>query len=112
MKIAIFGVGAVAGFVAGRLARSGHAPTLVARGERLVAYRQNGLKLIDLDYESQHDLAVTDDTVSLGPQDIVLIGAKAHAVPGAIDQITPLLGPDTVVLVLPWNSERWPKTPP
>ena len=65
MKIAIFGVGAVAGFVAGRLARSGHAPTLVARGERLAAYRQNGLKLIDLDYESQHDLVATDDTVSV-----------------------------------------------
>ena len=35
MKITIFGVGAVAGFVAGRLARSGHEPVLIARGERL-----------------------------------------------------------------------------
>jgi 2-dehydropantoate 2-reductase len=98
MKIAIFGVGAVAGFVAGRLARSGHAPTLVARGERLAAFRQNGLKLIDLDYESHHDFTATDNTVSLGPQDIVLIGAKAHSIPLAIDQITPLLGPDTIVV--------------
>lgn len=98
MKIAIFGVGAVAGFVAGRLARAGQAPVLIARGERLAAYQQNGLRLIDLDYESHHDLAATDDTVSLGPQDIVLIGAKAHAIPGAIDQITPLLGPDTVIV--------------
>jgi 2-dehydropantoate 2-reductase len=98
MKIAIFGVGAVAGFVAGRLARAGQSPVLVARGERLAAYRQNGLKLIDLDYESHHDLVATDDTVSLGQQDIVLIGAKAHAIPGAIDQVIPLLGPDTVVV--------------
>ena len=98
MKITIFGVGAVAGFVAGRLARSGHNPTLVARGERLAAYRKAGLTLIDLDRESHHDLSVTDDTESLGVQDIVLIGAKAHAIPGAVEQIIPLIGPETTVV--------------
>ena len=49
MNITIFGVGAVAGFVAGRLARGEYEPTLIARGERLTAYRENGLTLIDLD---------------------------------------------------------------
>lgn len=98
MKIAIFGVGAVAGFVAARLARAGHSPTLIARGERLAAYRKNGLKLIDLDRDSHHDLPVTNDTSTLGPQDIVLIGAKAHAIPSAVDQISPMVGPDTTVV--------------
>ena len=93
MKIAIFGVGAVAGFVAGRLARIEHAPVLIARGERLDAYRENGLTLIDLDRETQHQLPATNDTGSLGEQDLVLIGAKAHAIPGAVDQISPLLAP-------------------
>ncbi|MEC8201138.1 MAG: 2-dehydropantoate 2-reductase N-terminal domain-containing protein, partial [Pseudomonadota bacterium] len=74
MKITIFGVGAVAGFVAGRLARIGHAPVLIARGDRLDAYRENGLTLIDLDRETQHQLPATDDTGSLGEQDLVLIG--------------------------------------
>ena len=87
MKITIFGVGAVAGFVAGRLARIGHAPVLIARGDRLDAYRENGLTLIDLDRETQHQLPATEDTGSLGEQDLVLIGAKAHAIPGAVDQI-------------------------
>ena len=98
MKITIFGVGAVAGFVAGRLARSGHEPVLIARGERLAAYRENGLTLIDLDRETQHQLPATDDTGSLGEQDLVLIGAKAHAIPGAVDQISPLLGSGTTVV--------------
>jgi len=98
MKITIFGVGAVAGFVAGRLARSGHEPVLIARGERLAAYRENGLSLIDLDRETQHQLPATEDTGSLGEQDLVLIGAKAHAIPGAVDQISPLLGSETTVV--------------
>ena len=98
MKITIFGVGAVAGFVAGRLARSGHEPVLIARGERLAAYRENGLSLIDLDRETQHQLPATEDTGSLGEQDLVLIGAKAHAIPGAVDQISPLLGSKTTVV--------------
>ena len=98
MKITIFGVGAVAGFVAGRLARIGHAPVLIARGDRLDAYRENGLTLIDLDRETQHQLPATDDTGSLGEQDLVLIGAKAHAIPSAVDQISPLLGSETTVV--------------
>lgn len=100
MKITIFGVGAVGGFVAGRLARAGQAPTLVARGERLVAYRERGLTLRDLDRETTHRLPVTDDTEALGPQDVVLIGAKAHAIPGAVARIAPLVGPSTTVVPL------------
>ena len=83
MKITIFGVGAVAGLVAGRLARAGHTPTLIARGERLKAYCDNGFTLVDLEQTTQHDLPVTDDTNAAGPQDIVFVGAKAHAIPGA-----------------------------
>ena len=98
MKIAIFGVGAVAGFVAGRLARAGYNPTLIARGERLAAYRRDGLTLIDHDRETRHELTATDDTAALGPQDLVLIGAKAHSIPAAIAQIAPLIGSDTVVV--------------
>ena len=69
-----------------------------ARGKRLDAYRENGLTLIDLDRETQHQLPATDDTGSLGEQDLVLIGAKAHAIPGAVDQISPLLGAETTVV--------------
>ncbi len=98
MKITIFGVGAVAGFVAGRLARVGHEPVLIARGERLAAYRKNGLTLIDFDSETQHRLTATDDTASLGVQDLVLIGAKAHAIPDAVNQISPLLGLETAIV--------------
>ena len=98
MKVTIFGVGAVGGFVAGRLARSGYTPTLIARGDRRKAYLDNGLTLVDLDRTTQHDLPVTDDTSSVGPQDLVLVSAKAHAIPGAVDQIKPLIGEATTVV--------------
>ena len=107
MNIAIFGVGAVAGFVAGRLARGGYEPTLIARGERLAAYRKNGLTLIDLDRETRHRLVATDDTTALGVQDLVLIGAKAHSIPAAVDQIRPLIGPRTTVVPMVNGIPFW-----
>ena len=57
MKITILpGVGAVAGFVAGRLARIGHAPVLIARGDRLDAYRE---KRSHIDRPRSRDAAST-----------------------------------------------------
>ncbi len=118
MKIAIFGVGAVGGFIGGRLARAGYDPTLIARGERLKAYRDNGLTLVDLDKATQHDLQATNDTSSVGSQDLVLVGAKAHTIPGAVAQIKPLIGDATIVVPMIngipfWYfhgfSDHWPK---
>ncbi len=97
-KICIFGVGAVSGLVAGRLAAAGHEPTLVSRGERLEALRTDGLTVRDRNGTATHHLPVTNDTTGLGPQDLVLLGTKAHAIGGAIDQIVPLVGPKTVIV--------------
>ncbi len=107
MKICIFGAGAVAGLAAARMARIGTENlSVVARGDHLATIRKNGLTVRDRDGEWTVPIDATDDTASLGPQDIVIMGLKAHTVSAALDQIAPLIGPDTAVVHtvngIPW----------
>ncbi len=103
----MFGAGAIGGFLAARLARSGAAEVaVVARGPHLEAMRERGLRLIDSDGASTARVGAGEDPSEFGPQDYVFITLKAHSVPGAVDRIRPLLGPGTCVVWavngLPW----------
>lgn len=104
--ITVCGAGAIGGWLAARLAASGHAPALVARGRTLAALRENGLQLREAGSLRAFHLPVTDQPADLGPQDLVIVAVKAVAMADAARQIAPLLGPDTVVLTamngVPW----------
>lgn len=107
MKICIFGAGAVAGLAGARMARAGvEGLSIVARGAHLQAIRANGLTVRDREGTWTVDIPATDDTATLGVQDVVLLGLKAHTVSAALDQIRPLLGAETVVVPtingIPW----------
>lgn len=107
MKIAIFGAGAIGCFVAGMLARDGHDPLLIARGETLKAVNKKGLTVtLDGDGSFTVPVRATDDAVSAGPQDMVILATKAQQIAGALDGLAPLLGPETAVAPLingiPW----------
>lgn len=106
MRIAVYGAGAVGGVLAAKLAGAGHAVSLVARGERLAAIREGGLRLRLDGRETVHRLPASDDPAELGPQDCVLLALKAHALAEALDGIRALMGPETLLLSaqngLPW----------
>ena len=109
MKICIIGAGAIGGVIACRLAASGHAVSVVARGAHLDAIVARGLTMVDhLDGRatSTAHVAASADPADHGPQDVVVIGLKAHAIPAMLDRIAPLLRPDTIVVPaingLPW----------
>jgi len=107
MKICIFGAGAVAGLAAARMARTGtESLSVVARGDHLAAIRDNGLTVRDSDGEWTVPVDATDDTAALGVQDVVVMGLKAHTVGAALDQLAPLIGPDTAIVHtvngIPW----------
>ena len=106
MKICIYGAGAIGGFMGADLAAAGEDVSLIARGPHLEAMQQNGLTLIrDGQSRITHPTA-TSDPAELGPQDYVIITLKAHSVPGVVDHMQPLLGPDTAVVTavngVPW----------
>jgi 2-dehydropantoate 2-reductase len=108
VKIAIFGAGAIGGYLGAKLTQRGDADiTLIARGPHLAAMQQNGLRLVEEDSSEivTHPRLVAE-THEAGPQDYVVLAVKAHSVAPALDAITPLLGPDTAVVTaqngVPW----------
>jgi 2-dehydropantoate 2-reductase len=106
MKIAIYGAGAIGGYLGALLADAGAEVTLIARGPHLAALRDKGLALEINGETSVRQIAATDDPAEAGPQDHVIVALKAHSVPAVVDAMQPLLGPDTAVVTavngVPW----------
>ena len=106
MKIAVVGLGAIGGLLAGRLARAGHTVSALARGETLARVRANGLQLDSAGASESVPLTVSDDAASLGVHELVVIAVKAPALAAAAPAMAPLIGPGTVLLPamngVPW----------
>jgi len=107
VRICIYGAGATGGYLGVELARAGAEVSLVARGAHLAAMRANGLTLLKDGETRTVRVACTDAPAELGPQDYVLIALKAHSVPGAVDAMRPLLGPDTAVVTATNGIPYW-----
>jgi 2-dehydropantoate 2-reductase len=95
MKLCVFGAGAIGGYLAVRLANAGEEVSVVARGPHLAAIKEHGLRLRIDGEEERAEIRATDDASELGPQDYVVVTLKAHSVPGVVDAMAPLFGPDT-----------------
>ena len=107
MKVCIYGAGAIGGLLAARLAKAGTAEVgLVARGPHLAAMQADGLTLVDGDERFTVPVAAAEDPAALGVQDYVIVTLKAHQVPGVVDRMQPLLGPETAV-VMAVNGVPW-----
>jgi len=108
MRVAIVGAGSIGAVLGAKLAASGHEVVLVARGAHLAALRERGLTLVDHvgAASGTYRLPASAEPADFGAQDLVIIGLKAHAIPGMLPRIAPLVGRDTVVVPaingLPW----------
>lgn len=106
MKITVFGAGAIGGYIAAKLAESGHDISVVARGAHLAAIRARGLVLDNRGETRAIPVRATDRAEQLGPQDLVILTLKAHAMTAAAPAIASLLGPKTILLPaqngVPW----------
>lgn len=107
MKVCVFGAGAIGGLLGAHLARAGVEASLVTRGAHLAAMRANGLRLEAGGEASIARLQCTDEPTELGAQDYVIIALKAHSIPAAVDQIVPLLGPDTCIVTASNGIPYW-----
>ena len=105
-RICIFGAGAIGGYVGAALHEAGAEVSLVARGPHLEAIRSDGLGLEKDGKITRYSLPASDKPADLGPQDYVILAIKAHTIPMILDDLMPLLGPDTAVVPavngLPW----------
>lgn len=107
MRICIYGLGAIGGMFAVRLAEAGHTVGAVARGRTLQALREHGLRQIDAEGNTHTwRIDAQEDPARLGPQDVVVIAVKTTALADIAPRVAPLLGPDTSVLSamngIPW----------
>jgi 2-dehydropantoate 2-reductase len=107
MRVCIFGAGAIGGLIAAKLALKGACDvSIVARGPQLTAIEANGLTLRSGGETQVVEPRASDDPRRLGAQDFIILTVKAHAVPGIVESLRPLLGADTAVLCaqngVPW----------
>ena len=106
MKVCIYGVGAIGGWLGVHLAQAGCTVSAVARGATLQALRSSGLTLHQAGVTHTVQVQASDQPADLGVQDVVIVAVKAPALADVAAQIAPLLGPHTVVFTamngVPW----------
>jgi 2-dehydropantoate 2-reductase len=98
MRILVVGAGSTGGYFGGRLAQAGRDVTFLVRPARAEQLRTNGLQIV-----SPHgDVTLKPQLVTAGsiggPFDVVLLTVKAFALDAALGDMTPAVGPDTMVL--------------
>ncbi|MDF3074214.1 MAG: 2-dehydropantoate 2-reductase [Alphaproteobacteria bacterium] len=98
MKIAIFGAGAIGGYLGAKLAKAGVDVTLIARGPHLAAIKANGLILQTLGESFTVRPAATDDPAQAGAQDFVFLTIKSNSAPAIAATLKPMLRGDTGVV--------------
>ena len=108
MKICVVGAGAIGGMLGVKLALSGHDVTLVLRGANLQAVQENGLTLIEENGNTllAKPIAATANISEAGPQDLVILGLKAHQVAAVAPDLPKLMHGATRVVTMqngiPW----------
>lgn len=106
MKVCIYGLGAVGGLIAGRLALTGADVSAVARGATLESVRRNGMVLVSEGKRETANIRAAESPAELGEQDYVIITVKSTAIGDVALRIAPLLGEHTTVLSamngVPW----------
>jgi 2-dehydropantoate 2-reductase len=106
MRIAVVGAGAIGGWLAARLAASGHTLGVIAREPTLEALRNEGVSLSDGGRTVAARVAASDRAADLGVQDLVFLTVKGWAIAAVAGQVAALLGPETLVVPaingVPW----------
>ncbi|HEY1722263.1 MAG TPA: 2-dehydropantoate 2-reductase [Magnetospirillaceae bacterium] len=98
MKIAIFGAGAIGGWLGVKLHQAGAEVTFIARGPHLAAMQANGVTLKSGGESVTARPRLVADAVEAGVQDYVFVTLKAHSLPGAAPQIAKLMGLETTLV--------------
>jgi len=108
MRICVVGAGAIGGMLAVKLANTGHTVSLILRGANLAAVRAGGLTLIEESGQELHmqPARATASLAEAGPQDLVILGMKAHQVAAVAPELHHLLDAGTSVVTMqngiPW----------
>jgi len=127
MRICVYGLGAVGGFLAHRLSSVRSIQLCaVARGRHFQAVRKDGLALVEGEERRRMRIRVSERPEELGVQDVVLACLKAQDCWTATTDIARLLTADSLVVGCqngipwwhfdsldgPWNGTQLPRVDP
>lgn len=98
MRILVVGAGAVGGYFGARLVEAGRDVTFLVRARRGAEMKASGLQIL-----SPHgNLTLHPETIAAeritGPYDLILLGVKSYAISGAMDDFSPAVGSETMIL--------------
>ena len=99
-RYAVVGLGAVGGYYGARLAAAGHDVAFVVRSDA-AHVAEHGLR-VDSPFGDiwLDDVSVFTSAADVPPVDVVILAVKTTDTEQAAKLLTPMIGPDTVVLVL------------
>ncbi len=112
-RFCILGAGAIGLDIGCQLISRGHHVSFVARGDTLLALRNNGIVCHGSDdapaLVDPGRFQCSDHAADLGSQDVVFLSVKSQSLLEVAEQLAPLLGVDTLVItatngVPPWFS--------
>jgi 2-dehydropantoate 2-reductase len=99
MRIAIMGSGGLGGYFGARLVQGGAADVhFVARGKHLEAMRRDGLRIDGPQPMHVRKVSATNDPREIGVADVVMLCVKLWDTESAIEQIRPMVGPNTAII--------------
>lgn len=100
MKILMVGAGAIGGYFGGRLLETGQDVTFLVRPKRKKQLEETGLNIKSVNGDCQ----LTPTLITAGQQsepfDVVIVSTKSYQLEGAIQDIKPFVGRQTMVLPL------------
>ncbi len=99
-QIMIIGAGSVGGFFGAHLARNNPNVSFLLRPRTCEAVREKGLTIRSAAGSFTVHPKVASDPRDLPSPDLVILGVKAYDLDGVLDQIEPVLTPQTVILTL------------
>lgn len=98
MKVSVIGAGAIGGWLTSGFVKGGAQATVLARGASLEALRSGALKLETDEGIENIPVTATADPQDLCGADVLLLGVKAHDLPGLAPVIEKIVTPGTQVM--------------
>jgi 2-dehydropantoate 2-reductase len=98
MRFLIVGAGATGGYFGMRLAQAGRDVTFLVRPGRARVLRERGLRLVGLGQNERIDPVLVTAGQLREPFDAVIVTVKADGLASAIEDLAPVVGPDTVII--------------
>ena len=106
MKVCVVGAGAIGGWMGVKLAKAGHAVSVLARGATLAAIHANGLQLVTGGETLSVSVKAAATASELDTPDLLIVAVKAPGLRDAALSVASLIGANTIVLTamngVPW----------